>query len=264
MARPPIELRQVDLARVVQIARRRKLDMITALAAAVESPQIPPEARERIQVLLRLHRETAAELDTIRPDLFVHRLIERLGLRRQRLFAAHADVVEGLLALARLGELAGAFVRRVPRASGRELAEQLAAISEAGLPVQEGIARAAAGGVQVRSIASACGQEFEHVYVLGLHAGLRLEESGPQPALPELCGEQGEAAEDAEGCSRRLLYLASSRARERLVLVYPASSPEQSRGGRWTSSSDAASSCGCPGSIVRRICSAPPRPSMGP
>src|ERR1039458_6226086 len=28
LARPPIELRQVDLARVIQIARRRKLDLV--------------------------------------------------------------------------------------------------------------------------------------------------------------------------------------------------------------------------------------------
>ena len=49
LARPPIELRQVDLARVIQVARRRKLDLVAALASAIESPQVPPEARERIQ-----------------------------------------------------------------------------------------------------------------------------------------------------------------------------------------------------------------------
>ena len=49
LARPPIELRQVDLARVIQLARRRKLDMIAGLGAATESPQVPPEARERIE-----------------------------------------------------------------------------------------------------------------------------------------------------------------------------------------------------------------------
>ena len=49
LARPPVELRAIDLARVTQIARRRKLDMVAALAAALESPQIPPEARDRIQ-----------------------------------------------------------------------------------------------------------------------------------------------------------------------------------------------------------------------
>ena len=51
LARPPVELRSIDLARCTQIARRRKLDMVAALGAALESPQIPPEARERIAQL---------------------------------------------------------------------------------------------------------------------------------------------------------------------------------------------------------------------
>ncbi len=54
----------------------------------------------------------------MRPDLYVHRLIERLGLRRQQLFAAQADVVERLRALARFGELASAHVARTPQATG--------------------------------------------------------------------------------------------------------------------------------------------------
>jgi DNA helicase II / ATP-dependent DNA helicase PcrA len=69
LARPPIELRQVDLARVIQIARRRKLDMIAALGAAIESPQLPPEARTRIQRFLELHRAASAAMDAARPDL---------------------------------------------------------------------------------------------------------------------------------------------------------------------------------------------------
>ncbi len=43
----------------IQIARRRKLDMVAALAAATESPQLPPEARERILAFLKLHRAAA-------------------------------------------------------------------------------------------------------------------------------------------------------------------------------------------------------------
>ena len=133
LARPPIELRSADLARCIQISRRRKLDMVSALVAATESPQLPPEARERVLGFLKLHRQAAVALDTTRADLFVHRLVERLGLRRQQLFAAQADVVERLRALARLSELASDFVRRRPQASARELARSLAAVAEAGL-----------------------------------------------------------------------------------------------------------------------------------
>ena len=132
LARPPIELRSVDIARCTQIARRRKLDMVGALAAATESPQVPPEARERIRVFLKLYRASSGALDSSRPDLYVHRLIERLGLRRQQLFAAQSDVVERLRALATFGELASAFVARSPQATPREFARSIAAVADFG------------------------------------------------------------------------------------------------------------------------------------
>jgi DNA helicase-2/ATP-dependent DNA helicase PcrA len=71
LVRPPIEMRQSDLVRVIQIARRRRLDMIAALKAAIESPQVPPQARERILRFLDLYRGAQAALEAGRPDLFV-------------------------------------------------------------------------------------------------------------------------------------------------------------------------------------------------
>ena len=68
-------------------------------------------------MFLKLYRACMQTFDTTRPDLYVHRLIERLALRRQQLFAASPDVVERLRALARFGELASAYVRRSPQAT---------------------------------------------------------------------------------------------------------------------------------------------------
>ena len=106
LARPPIELRQVDLARVIQIVRRQRLEVVAALARAMESPQLPPQARERIGRFLELHRWAAGGLDTVRADLFVGRLIERLGLRRRQLLAADGEDAQRLAGLAGLCELA--------------------------------------------------------------------------------------------------------------------------------------------------------------
>jgi DNA helicase-2/ATP-dependent DNA helicase PcrA len=69
LGRPPIELRQVDIARVVQVARKAKLDIVAALGPAVESPQLPPEARERIERFQELYREAQAAFDALRPHL---------------------------------------------------------------------------------------------------------------------------------------------------------------------------------------------------
>jgi DNA helicase-2/ATP-dependent DNA helicase PcrA len=157
LARPPIELRQVDIARCTQIARRRKLDMVAGLAAATEAPQVPPEARERILLFLKLYRSAVSAIDTTRPDLFVHRLIDRLGLRRQQLFAAQPDVVERLRALARFGELASAYVRRAPQATPREFARSIAAVADFGLRELEQPKLSGAGAVQVLALSSAGG-----------------------------------------------------------------------------------------------------------
>ncbi|MFZ0387089.1 MAG: ATP-dependent DNA helicase [Solirubrobacteraceae bacterium] len=223
LARPPVELRSVDIARCTQIARRRKLDMVSAMAAALESPQVPPEARDRIHLFLKLYRGSLSALDSSRPDLYVHRLIERLGLRRQQLFAAQPDVVTRLQALARFGELAGAYVTRLPQATAREFATSIAAVADYGLREQEEpeLDPAHPRGVQVLTRAAAGGLEAEHVYVIGLHAGIRV--SAPEPIPEALLAEPLPAADDAQRAAMlgAELYVAASRARGRLVLAYP-------------------------------------------
>ncbi len=221
LARPPIELRSVDIARCTQIARRRKLDMVAALAAATESPQVPPEARERIRVFLKLYRSAVAAIDTSRPDLYVHRLIERLGLRRQQLFAAQSDVVERLRALARFGELASAHVQRAPQATPREFARSIAAVADFGLREQEEADLVGAAAVQVLTLDAAGALEADYVFVAGLHAGLAAPP--PEPIPDELLHEQLPA--DDEQTRRTMLmqelYVAVGRARKRVVLAYP-------------------------------------------
>jgi DNA helicase-2/ATP-dependent DNA helicase PcrA len=225
LARPPVELRAIDLARVTQIARRRKLDMVAGLSAALESPQIPPEARERIVHFLKLYRGAAGALDSARPDLYVHRLVERLGLRRQLLFAASTEVVERLLNLAKFAELATAYVRRKPQATAREFARSIAAVADAGLREEEATAGERPRGVQVMTMHAAKGREFDHVYVVGLMAARmpgprrRALEPIPDALVKEVLPPDSKAGHQAE--MRRLLHVAMTRARKRLVVAYP-------------------------------------------
>jgi len=228
LARPPVELQGVDLARCIQIARRRKLDMVSALVAATQSPQLPPEARERVLAFLKLHRQAAAALDTTRPDLFVHRLIERLGLRRQQVFAAQADVVERLLSLARIGELASSYVRRAPQATPREFARWLAAVAEAGgVPdAEDDESQPREDAVAVLPMHAAKGLEFDHVFVCGLQSsrmpGARRRLVEPLPEA--LAGGGGESRDAHLAEMRRVLHVAMTRAREGLVLAFAAHS----------------------------------------
>ena len=57
---PPIQMRHVDLAQVVQIARRRRLDLVSALPAAIEGglrlPLVEASAEEKAVVRQALER----------------------------------------------------------------------------------------------------------------------------------------------------------------------------------------------------------------
>ncbi len=170
LTRPPIELRSGDLARLTTISRRRKLDLVAGCEAALESPQFQPEARERVQAFLKLYNTASAVLEERRADVFVRRLIEAVGLRRQRLFAAQPEVAERLLGLSRLAELATAWVRREPHGSTRGFVAYLSAVAEAGVEPTEGEDPRSVGSVQGMAVEAVKGIGFDHVFVLGLEA----------------------------------------------------------------------------------------------
>src|SRR5436190_362835 len=225
LLRSPIELSPVDLARATLIARRRKSDMISALDAALQSPEVPPEARERMETFLRLYRSASRAFEEMRPDLFVHRLIERIGLRKQYLFSASTESIERLVNIAKFAELAAAWVRREPGRSSRDFAAYVSAVSRAGLREEEATVRADSATVQVMTMHGAKGLEFDCVYVLGVQQS-RMPGSrrGPREVIPEallkeeLPGDTRDAHVDE---MRRLLYVAMTRARRRLVLAWP-------------------------------------------
>jgi DNA helicase-2/ATP-dependent DNA helicase PcrA len=109
LVRPPIELRQSDLVGVIQIARRGRLDMVAALRAAIESPQIAPQARERIKRFLDLHKSAAAALEAGRPDLFVRAVSGGEHEDRERQSSAPIEQLQTTLRMMReevLGDVA--------------------------------------------------------------------------------------------------------------------------------------------------------------
>ena len=229
LTRPPVELRSVDLAKVTTIARRRKLDMISALEAALESPQLPPEARDRIQAFLKLHAAAAGALDQMRADVFVRRLVERIGLRRHRLFAASPETAERLVNLSRLAELAVAWSRREPRGSVRDFVRHLSAIADAGELEASDCEPPAPGAVVLAEPEQVKALEFDRVYLLGLDRGAIDGRPWEDAWIPdELLGESVPPADEKTTARRRrmLATVATTRAREALVLSYP-ESPEE-------------------------------------
>jgi len=222
LSRPPIELRSVDLARLTQHARRRKLDMVAGVAAACHGPQLSPEGRERAEAFLKLHRSASSAFDDLPPDAFVHRLVERIGVRRRQLFVAQPEAVERLRALARLGDLATSYTRREPEASARDFARYAAAVAEAGLSEDDLVAEDLGETVRIAPMDAVRGLEFDWVFVLGLEARPPAEGRSGGDVPPEL--RRGEHAATSDP-ARTALRLAMTRARRGLVLSWAATSP---------------------------------------
>ena len=223
LTRPPIELRSIDLARCTAIARRRKLDMVSAAEAALESPQLPPEARDRIQAFLKLHRAASGALEEMRADVFVRRLIERIGVRRHRLFVATPEAAERLQSLSRLSELAAAWTRREPRGSVRDFVRHLTAVADAGELEADEAATPSPGSVVLAEPEQVKGLEFDTVYLLGLHRGAimaRHADAGwvPDPLVAE---DSRDRTSTGLAARARLAYLAMTRAGRALILSWP-------------------------------------------
>ena len=181
--------------------------MVSACEAALESPQIPPEGRERIQSFLKLYGEASAAMEERRADVFVRRLIERVGLRRQRLFAAEPEVAERLLGLSRLAELAAAWARREPHGSTRDFVRYLSAVAEAGVEPAAARSRHRPAPSGVSHAPRAKGMEFEHVFVLGGRA--ESDAAGPlaRLVLSRVEGERERArGEEAEELHEEELF----------------------------------------------------------
>jgi DNA helicase-2/ATP-dependent DNA helicase PcrA len=196
--------------------------MLTAAELACEGPQLSQEGRDRTQAFLRLHGGAAEAFDDLQPDAFVHRLIERIGLRRQQLFAAAPDTVHRLINIGKLVELANFYMRRESRKSARDFARYLTAVAEAGLTESPIEASELPGACQIMSVAEAQGKQFDYVFCVGLSAKDLDAADGqiPTTLIKESLPDSANTAPAREANARRFLYVAMTRARKGLILSF--------------------------------------------
>ncbi len=229
LSRPPLQLRAVDLARCSQTARRRKIDMVSALELSLEDDQFPSATRERISDFLDSYRTLVTDLGELGAVEFVQKMVETTGLRKQQIFAPSTDAVDRLLNIAKFSQMAASYTKRRSRPDAGNFARHIVAVAASGISENEAEAEHAPPAVTITTMHSAKGLEFDNVFVVGLTqrsvpGRRRSKETVPTALINEDLPADNRADFEAE--MRRLLYVAVTRARKRLVLAWPEKSNE--------------------------------------
>jgi len=237
-----------DLAGAIDGADHARLAAARSAARAAELPPDVPEAaalpgwRDALDDFLVALHELRGAYEADSPERFVERLRERVLLE-----ATEAGRHLGEHRVANLDRFFRDLVSALDEAAG-SAASLVAFLRRAGSIAREhneGHPRAAGGdAVHVLTIHRAKGLDFEHVYLLGTDRGQGRDDpkqtravrrgadlgfvlfGWPEPGLPVLAAERA----DVEAAERvRLLYVAATRARQRLVIGARRSTPREWR-----------------------------------
>lgn len=219
LTRPPIGLPGADLARIVQVARRRKLPITEAVRGALEGPGLEPRSRERAQEFLGHVERFVPRIDAGDAAVLLRDLIAALGLHRRQLASTGPEARAAQRALRRVEVVATGHVAREPHASPREVFAGVAELLDAGALPEERVHEAGHPptpavrivGVRVDELR---GLDVDELHLVGLERGA-VEALDHEPAEPLLGDSHRGAPLDR---ARRLLYLAMTRARERIVV----------------------------------------------
>lgn len=219
LTRPPTGLPGADLARIVQVGRRRKVPLTEAVRGALEGPGLEPRSRERAQEFLAHVDRFAPRIDAGDATVLLRDIIAALGLHRRQLASTGPEARAAQRALRRVEVVAAGHVAREPHASPREVFAGVAELLDAGAlpeerPGQDPHGAAPAVRIVGVRVDELRGLDVDELHVVGLERAA-IEALDHEPSEPLLGDQQGGAPLDR---ARRLLYLAMTRARDRLVI----------------------------------------------
>jgi DNA helicase-2/ATP-dependent DNA helicase PcrA len=194
------------LDRVRQGARDQATSLWQATEALSADASLAGRTRNALHGFVALIGMLADELDAMTLAEQIDHVLARSGLRSHYAAESRGTLDARTDNLDELVSLASRFVRSDDEEL-QGMSDLVAFLAHASLEAGEGQADAGADGVQLMTLHSAKGLEFDLVFVTGLEEGLfpsgrSLEESG---RLEE---------------ERRLAYVGITRARQRLVLSY--------------------------------------------
>ncbi len=198
---PPRGIGARSIEQVQELARRNNLSMYAAASSGIAKGEISGRAASMIGAFLKIADSLKASSTVVALQELADECLEKSGLR-----AHYQAEREGADRLENLAELINATAQFQEEYEGEDTA-LVGFLTHASLEAGEHEAGASEDALQLMTVHSAKGLEFTAVFVSGLEEGLFPHEN----SIKDL-----ESIEE----ERRLMYVAITRARERLYLSY--------------------------------------------
>ena len=198
---PPRGIGARSIEHIQELARRNNLSMYAAASSGIAKGEISGRAASMIGAFLKIAESLKASSSVVALQELADECLEKSGLR-----AHYQAEREGADRLENLAELINATAQFQEEYEGDDTA-LVGFLTHASLEAGEHEAGASEDALQLMTVHSAKGLEFTAVFLSGLEEGLFPHEN----SIKDL-----ESIEE----ERRLMYVAITRARERLYLSY--------------------------------------------
>ena len=200
--KPARGIGKTTLDRLIELAARRRISIVSALETALEERLFSAAAHKRLGEFAELMRELSAESSELAIGAFTRHLLEKTGYRAM---LEAEDSAEADARLENLGELLSSMEIYERESEEPSIAEYLENVTlDVSLEEEAGDDR-----LTLMTVHAAKGLEFPTVFVTGLE-----EEGFPFKGL-DIWDDPEELEEE-----RRLAYVAFTRAEERLILSW--------------------------------------------
>ncbi len=200
---PPRGIGARSIEQIQELARRNNLSIYAAAASGIAKGEISGRAASMIGAFLKIADSLQASSTVVALQELVDECLEKSSLR-----AHYQAEREGADRMENLAELINATAQFQEEYEGDDTA-LVGFLTHASLEAGEHEAGASEDALQLMTVHSAKGLEFTAVFLSGLEEGLFPHEN----SIKDL-----ESIEE----ERRLMYVAITRARERLYLAYAA------------------------------------------
>jgi DNA helicase-2/ATP-dependent DNA helicase PcrA len=231
----PLKLNNLEVCRLERLSRRNSLSLFDMLSKETYLNNFSSLTQAKAKWFLEIYTQLMDSRFDLAADIALRKLIDSLGLYRRYTRSETVDNQQKIANLAKLESLATEYVSLNQQASLADFALYLATLEACGLSEANASVASFPQAVQVMTVHAAKGREFKVVFLVNLvnkrwpgSLSNRDVLEIPRQLIKEEIPEESDK-DIVLAQARRLFYVAVTRAKDRLYLIYPKRNKAENR-----------------------------------